>query len=413
MSGIELPLESPFEGDATTFVIDLNGGGSIRWEWGTEIIEQRGDGRERRKSFRPRPRVYYKFQTLLDDAAIRSVRGMLVDAAAQASTFFIGLAHEALFQAADASGDTVFVHAGAMALCDWKVAGQRVLVQAPDGTTSEGTIQSVTATEIVLDIAPGGAGVVNGRIMPSMEIYLDGTQGFDRYAQKREHWELNGIGLEPGFVGSVSTLGTGATLTTILGIDGSTIPIFDRGIVIAPTNSNSIIPTAQRVDLGYLVTMKAVQEATQFGRGLFYKRASRAEFQWLKKFLFNVRGRNKRFLLPTGRPDLVAAGDGGASDELLVDAEAQYAIKWFPFSDAHRHAAIRYNNGVIDYRRIDDAVNEGADDRITFNTGLSGAFADINMISILELCRLDSDAIEISWQGPTFTFNQTARVVLQ
>lgn len=397
---------------AGMFVLPVERGSSIKFEWGTHIQANRSDGNEYRTSWRPRPRVAYKFSMLLDDASMRDLRSLLLEESGLGSTFLVGLPHEELRLRADATGSVVPVYAASKSLTDWAIAQQRVILRAPDGTTAAGVITGSGADTIDVDIVPGAAGKLGGTIMPAMEVYLDGTQGFERFAVNRERWELNALGLQPGYVGQVATIGTGAALTTIIGTDGSTIPIFDRGIVVQGTNLTSIIPTTERVDLGYLVTQQAITGVAKFGRQILYRSHKRSEWQWLKKFLYTARGMQRRFLLPTGRPDLVAIDENGPT-LLRVAPEARYTDRWFGLSLAHHYVAIYYRDGSIDYRRVDSSTYEIVHDEIELSAPMTGLLADIVRVSLMELCRFDSDAIEIPWEAGTFTFNQTARVVMQ
>ena len=103
--------------------------------------------------------------------------------------FLLGLRHEALPLAADASGATVYVGTTAAGLADWLGIGQRVIVQSTTGAV-DAVVQSVASGTIDLDVAPGAVGDSGGLLMPAMAVYLESQQDFDRYKTVVEVWKI-------------------------------------------------------------------------------------------------------------------------------------------------------------------------------------------------------------------------------
>lgn len=172
-----------------TLMLDLQVGFTVRWGWLTDIIKTRS-GLEQRISRNDSPKQSYSGDALLFDDNPRTIRAKLARYAAIGSQFLLGLPHEELTIRASSSGTTVYVHAGALALVDWAKPGQRVVL-ARAGASLDAVIQSTTSNTIELDVTPGALGLVGGRIMPAMAVYLEPQQNFARYPTNAERWNLD------------------------------------------------------------------------------------------------------------------------------------------------------------------------------------------------------------------------------
>lgn len=140
---------------------------------------------------------------------------------------------------------------------------------------------------------------------------------------------------------------------------------------------------------------------------LFYK----DEMQFWRTFLDYCRGRQKTFLTPTWRADLVQVE---GTDTLVSEIEVEgssYASLYFG-SPTYRHLLFETNLGDIPVTVV-DAVNNGSSTTIYFNApidvDLTGAV--ISRISYLMLCRLGSDTVTLTHENTYSTIELTLRAV--
>ena len=203
---------------AATFVLELEPGCVVTFGWQTNVITSYS-GREQRESPYAQPRRRIEGSAFLVDARDRDLKGALVRAAAQGSTFLLALPFEELSISADSPGSTVTV--ASTALCDWAIAGQRVAIVAKDSSATYAVVQSSTSTTISVTLtdqagnftfgALGSAGASGGRIVPLVPVLLDPSQGFARYPVTVGLWSLRATASAYGWVGTDS-MGVGALL---------------------------------------------------------------------------------------------------------------------------------------------------------------------------------------------------------
>lgn len=209
-----------------TLVLDIENGFTVTHKWGTEI-QRMGNGTERRRSLIDAPRQFFSGSALIVGDDPRAIRAKLAKFAAAGATFLIGLRHEALSIAADASGSTVFVNSAAMALVDWAKPGQRVVVGSPRSFVNA-VIQSAGAGAIALDVSPGASGAIGNVIMPATPVFLDAQQDFERYPVEAERWQFKATALIPDFAPTRASLALD-TLTVSAAFNGVVIYARDFG----------------------------------------------------------------------------------------------------------------------------------------------------------------------------------------
>lgn len=213
---------APGPSGIATFALALEGV-KLTLSWANDVFKAHL-GRENRSSDLTNPKQ--KFQgtvTLLgDDRA--DIRALLRRFAQEGTAFFLGLPYEGVPIILDSTDE--FVRPSRVDL-EWMGAGQRVLVFGiDDGDTATGVIQSVTATDIELDIVSGTAGKRGAIIMPIVPVLLDAQQSFQRYPNEAEEWQLSAVCATFGWTRSatldlstVDVVGTaldGITLTSRL-----------------------------------------------------------------------------------------------------------------------------------------------------------------------------------------------------
>lgn len=396
----------------STLAFDPQDGSTVTLEWATNILSNR-NGPEYRQSVRSRPRASWQFEALLSDTQTRDVRARLALGAARARVFGLALTYEADYLTADSSGNAVAV--AATSELDWAIPAQYVAILYADGSQKFGTIQTVGSTSIGLDFAPNAAraaGVV--RICPVVPVYLADAQPMGRYAVNLERWQLKAVAAStPGYVNS-STI-AGAVPLVFSGGD----PLWDRGIVVNDTSSSSAVSEAELLDLGGLLTVTSSRDSSYWGRQISYKSARRSEWQWFKKFLAAVRGRNKRFACPSGRPDMVIAPGGSIGDgniTVIGGPVGSGLPDYREWQGSPAHAALWFLrvDGSVFMTTWTTATDLGGGlQRIALDDVLPWDDTASKLVCFLETCRLDTDQIQVTWNGPAFEIDVPALVVPQ
>lgn len=503
-----------------TFVLDLEAELEMTLEWQTDVFKPYAGGQERRIAVLDFPRRRFRGSALLvGGASVRTLRSQLKRWAAAGSAFDLGLPFEGLRIVADTAGTSVSVAAGALASCDWANPGQRVVIVSPMRTAINAVVQSAGGTTITLDVTPGAIGKAGGYIMPTLAVYLDPQQGFQRWvnADGFERWAITATAARFGFeiaalhaslnlatapaagsgalantraiaksagvagngytlsflndvaagaefiatVGGtqvelhynagtttmskvVSLLGGSAdlsiagtpTLASVLtaadafvakplsggadatfateGLGGvvathATRPVFDRDLTNKGTIGDSLQAMNEIVDLGGVPVNRGQATHPDWGRHVEIGPARQgAEWQWIKRFLSTVRGRQKAFWLPTWRKDLkpTASGIGTLTIEGPDDDDGGF-FAWYP---TQKDIQIVQADGTITRATITNAVDNG-NGTITLTIGVTLSGSAISMVSWLELCRLEHDEIQVQFVNHLFSIQANARVV--
>lgn len=191
-------------------------------------------------------------------------------------------------------------------------------------------------------------------------------------------------------------VGAGVAIATYDG-DGTERLVWDRKLDIDTTNTDSVHGMTAILDNGGAISVIGNAEHPDYGRALpMTGKAFGADWQWWKQFLHTVKGQQKMFWLPTWREDLVAFGHAGDT----IDIDADDFTAWWPAQ--REHVMIEQEDGTRTYAKILSSVDNGDATRsITINQVLSGW--EITRISWLELCRMNSGELEVTFQGGTFS----------
>jgi hypothetical protein len=523
---------SVFEGygdaGADTFVLDLLEGFTVKHSWITDVLKSRA-GREQRISRNDTDRQSYAGAAYLAGANPRATRAKLARHAAIGSVFLLGLPHEELTLRTNASGTTVYVHAGALALKDWVKPGQRVVVARRNVTSMQmdfvnAVVQSKTIDSILLDIAPGVVGMYGGSIMPAVPVFLEPQQSFARYSTEVETWQLDARYAKPidfaptlaklalgpitassaldsvtltarnfGLVGNLTTVsfvedaaapvagsyaelagfgspygavtihfrggvttlaqlaalidansslikmtgtwtgsatlasgtgdeftnqpltgasdqgdvGTGAALATYNG-DGIVRPVWDRLIDNESTNTDGVHAMTQILDHGGVPYSLGTADKADWFRAVVLTGGDQAAWQWFKLFMSTVKGRQKKFWLPTWRKDLTFVSKATNTVTVSTLDGSDFAA-WWP--QQREHIQIVEANGTVTRAKITAAVDNGNGTR-TLTIGQTLSTSSVVMISWLELCRFESaDEFETTHSASGFDVSMIARVV--
>lgn len=392
-----------------TFFCDLESGGSVTYNYVSDVLHTRG-GYENRQSLTDYPRRTYEFQALLDDGQARDIKARLISNLAAAQLFNLALPHEGLTLVADAVGNTVFVNS--TTLSDWCVPGRRVTLLAKDGTSSLDTIvASATANTILIAAVPGTNGLEGCLIMPTELVVLESAQGFGYHPTGLEVWSLKCVSsiIDP----ALGAIGTGATLVSFFtGAGGGPYPVWDYTI-----SANELVQTTMEgmteiEDTGGVPGSGAVQAFSDLTRsvGLLVKDDTRR--QWMKKFWTTCRGRQVPFYLPTWKDDLIY--DSAVSGTVFkikskdVIGGGDYT-RWWLYSLAHRQLQIVTTTGVVEWVLVTSVTDNGDG---TISVQVSAPWAGtIEHISFLELVRWDQDDLAFHYDGAISRVQLMARTV--
>lgn len=208
---------------------------------------------------------------------------------------------------------------------------------------------------------------------------------------------------------------TGGTETSF-GIDGkgasvvtyANRPVFDRRIIVEDTAADSLQAMNEIIDLGGVPANIGQTTSADWGRHVAMHGKQGGEWQWLKMFLATIRGGQRAFWLPTWRSDLAAVSSGVGT--LTIEGPADEDGAFFSWYPTRRDIQVAQADGTITRATISNAVDNG-NGTITLTTGVTLSASPIAMVSWLELCRLESDAISVTFEGHLFAMQTTARVV--
>lgn len=123
---------------------------------------------------------------------------------------------------------------------------------------------------------------------------------------------------------------------------------------------------------------------------------SRAEAAALRAFLDARRGRLVPFWMPSWIQDMRLAQAAGSGDSGIVITARAYGDKVFP-DLARRDIAIISGSSMV-YRRVTSVSQTATTETLTLDSPLPAAVSTGALVSLLHLCRLDTDEPEISWE---------------
>jgi len=307
------------------------------------------------------------------------------------------------------------------------VAGNDITVEFNnDALTGDGELQEDTvAKTVVVKFLDGDTTVqmiadlinVGSSLIRMTGTWLDDGSG-DSFPQAAED-QFGPTNLAGGTDESPATMGVGVLLKRW---PNDNRIIWDRGIDMDATVADSIQAMNEIVDLGGAPISIGMAEVPDWGRQLAMSRSNDAEqWQWLKAFLFAVRGRQRSFWVPSFRNDLFALSDGPGGTgvgEITIDSTHGDFFFWWP---TRKMIQIEQDEG-FSYVEIINAVDNG-DGTITC-TIRPGIFLDppgpplppaspITSISWMELCRLERDEVSIQFKNAGFIARFIARGVQQ
>lgn len=206
-------------------------------------------------------------------------------------------------------------------------------------------------------------------------------------------------------------VGLGATLTTYRGK-----PVWDRGIDVKGSIGESIQSGAQPQDMGGLPFNAQTTKRPDWGRAVNMTRNLDESFQWIKLFLWTVKGMFKSWWLPTWRQDLIVYGVGTGTITVGSSAADGDVFGWYP--EHREHLFVWDGDDGEAYVKITSAV-DNSDGTATLSVvdedgdPVTFTLEEIQMLSWLELVRFERDAIPLRFAGGLWSISEQARAIFQ
>lgn len=305
---------------AATFVLDLEDGLNVTLEWQTDVFKAY-DGKEQRRAILDSPRRRFRGTALLAGDAVLTTRAQLAKFATTGQPFALGLPYEALLLTGDANAKTVTVEAGQLAQCDWANPGQRVVILGRDRSTRDAVIQNASGSTIALSLAVGSTGKEGGYIMPTVAVYLDPLQSFDRYRTPDglERWTIDALALSFGFAKQAvaASLDIEQTLTGKDNLIGLVLQARAPGLAgnsIRIRFEDDALLGVEVEESGNDVTVRFIPSVTTVGE-------LAAEITAQSTLVRSIGTWNEAFIVSDGEDDTFAYTNltGGTDGELVVD----------------------------------------------------------------------------------------------
>ncbi len=200
-----------------------------------------------------------------------------------------------------------------------------------------------------------------------------------------------------------SEMGTNATLATHAGK-----PVYDRRLETDDTIGDSIHSMHDIVSLGAIPFSVATVSAPDAGRQILFESSTAPEWQWLKLFLGTVKGSWKSFYLPTWRADMLYAARATVTSLTRLTVAEADIFAWFPYQ--RTHLQILQADGTVTYATITLALDNG-DGTADIQLDVLLTSEDVAMISWLDLCRLEQDAVTVQFESASYKASLQARAI--
>ncbi len=291
--------------------------------WQTNIVKSRS-GLEQRIALFDMPGESYEGEILLtSDVELQQLRAHLRKR--PNAVYLLPLRPEGLLIGAAFAGPTFAVDT---TYSDWMTTtGRRVMVEAPDGSYYTGVVQSLTPatpgpTVMALDTSPPTTYPAGSRVYPLFAVNLLDNQPVGRYPVNAGRWPFSARALSDGPV----PMGQGATLPT--STDGRYI--LNRNPLNNTLTQEREVAGLSLLEFGGTHAISWAMPESDMHRVFSYSYRTQAERQFWKKFLYEIRGAQKRFYLPTWRTDIAnfVAWDGSNLLQFTVTSSFDYLGDW-------------------------------------------------------------------------------------
>jgi hypothetical protein len=355
-----------------------------RLVFSTEVLETI-NGKEQRISLRKDPREQFSVTYRLSEEDRQRMQLLLLSN--QANVFALPLRHQyvPLTSAVTASDTTINV-SGADEV-DFRVGGLAAII-SDNNTFDVLTIDSVSATQITFTTPVLNSYGTSVRVMPVRLCFIDRAANANRYPVNAEDFSMTFLSIDNStgaLTGDASAWGT---------YDGR-ILFDDENLMEGPTMGVQFPIRIYRIDneTGILTQFSSWSSSKRVSRKGFSAK-SRAEILALKRLFIQLRGRQKSFWLPTHIEDLTPKS-GISTGLSTIDVNK---IDYNRNGGSRTVIRLTTTSGTTIIREISSSSVTGT---TTEQLTVSSAWADtislanIERIEFLELCRLDSDTLEL------------------
>lgn len=359
-----------------------------RLEWLTDVIEA-DDSTEQCIQLRSAPRRFFEYLITVANADKRRLETLLWDWHARAFAVPVWTDTGRIESAASA-GDSVL--AITTDYLDYHVGGLAVLIS--DTATYEAVeVQAVASGSITLARPLINTWPAGSRIFPARIGRLQDSQDLDLYTATLENASVK-------FAIQDNTAVTGAEFNASQ----------YRGLPVLETRPNwrEDISQAYRRKLQQFDNTTGVQSVDDLsGRPVtvqdyLWTRQGKAAIHAFRQWLHARSGKLTPIWTSTYQADLVLAQDVQDTDTAIRVQNIGYA-KVIKQAIGRRDIAIRLSDGTIYYRRITASIEvDSQTEQLSIDSALGQLVktTEVRMISWLQLCRVESDALELQWHTP-------------
>lgn len=356
-------------------------------EWHTPIIVS-ADGTEQRSANRPIPRWQVRYSMLMEDAdKVRRLRWLLHRNLGE--TWRVPMWWESFKVTAEAASGNDDIE-GDFEYADLVVGDRVYILNRQTGTGEFGVLDNVDTTSISLASNLSATYPVGSRVYLVLDSLLQEGQGVRRYLANGAELDLE---VTVKAARSLGGSGQGFTLTEYRGLPVLDLRAFGEVFPEAHLHGD------RRLDFGGAVENVLTWDVPEMRFERRYELLGRQQFQWAKLFLGTVVGKRDPFWCPTWAADFEITAGGGQGEATIdvADDPVDLIEEWF--ADATEpHLQLQDASGNVIYRRVQSVADVG-DIRLTIDDPIDPGFTT-SVLSLLQLCRLDEDAVPIDLPAP-------------
>lgn len=124
----------------------------------------------------------------------------------------------------------------------------------------------------------------------------------------------------------------------------------------------------------------------------------------IRTYMEFCKGQYKAFLMPTFQADMTPLNAYLASDNYLIIKSINYTVDYY-YRVTYPYIRIEFFGGQSIVRKVIQAIElvDGTEQLVLDNNFGRSFHADqVSRVSVVNLCRFDSDALEFQWRTPTY-----------
>jgi hypothetical protein len=357
-----------------------------RLEFLTDVIEAE-NGDEQRIGLRKYPRRFVEFELLATDMSQQQLRALLWRWQARAWTLPLWTDSTALSAAAQVDDAVLYI---ASIPDELAIGGQAVIYRDP----------SVYEIVQVAAIGVDNFTLVNplvGSFEAGTRVYpVKAARLVDNSKTQRHTPAVEGVVVRFRFddISEVTAADSGATYRSLPVLEVR--PNWGRDVTDEYLQKMALID----MDTGAVVQDEQSQLATVFTQ-MSWLKSTKAQIKALRQWIYARMGQLVPIWVPTWAHDLTLAQAYNTTDTEIYFKDIGY--RKFYGQIGRRDIRIALKNGNVYYRRLSSPILFAPGvEKISIDSALGVSFGpnDVQMVSFLTLCRLNSDAVEIAYHTP-------------